>query len=267
MVQKNFAHEVGRLAGVDLSAQTGGASTVAGAMAHADKATKNLANLADIKAMAIEVCQKPASPESSAPSSALKGTLTEAMVIGAATLASPVTGAFVGAAYAAKGIGQFLQHAGTQAATLSMVKNNGGSMNLTHDAATFSKDGEMTGYIAACDGIMTDVATGQTVQPPQTQLPTTKLGSSVQEALDEYGAERASRDVARLMENIMGNYYSAAKQVSNLTNGNMRIDGPNPEGDDFDLGAHAAARKPSPLGLNVGMKGAPVPSVSAPSFG
>lgn len=262
MVQKNFAHEVGRLAGVDLSLQAGGSNTAAGAMAHAQKASQNLQA---IQAMSAELCKKPDAPDASAPSSALKGTLTEGMVVGAATLLSPVAGAVIGAAYITKEVAQFLQHAGTQAATLAMVKNNGGSMNLTHDAATFDKDGEMTGYISACDGIMTDVATGQTVSQPQTQAPMTKLGQSVQEALNGYGDERAAQDVAALTKKQMETHGWASRKVKELTGEDREPNGGT--GDNFDLKRYLDALQRESKNTAPGLSYAAPVAPSVPTFG
>lgn len=244
-VRQNFISEVATQAGISLVNSTAYNSNAISVAQHADQAIGNAENIGMIAEQAASQMEgQSQGPAAQGGPSMMRTALTVgAVAIGA--IIAPGLAAGAGVAIAA-----------SEAVNFSLKGNSAkGELTLANSAATFDKNGEMTSYTSAADGITSSIS-GQPIQVGAT-APQAKgmqnLGSIVSEVGAAYSGEEIADDIRGMLQQ---NKRVFDRDMTRLEQ--MGAINPNdPKSLEIkDMMAELTDSKPRPRAINVGM-GAP----------
>jgi hypothetical protein len=241
--QQNFVLKVAGLAGVSLATSTAYNDKPISVANHADQAIGNAENIGIIADQVASQMEGPSqgAPEAGGGPSVMRTALTAgALAVGA--IFAPGLAAGAGAAMA---VGE--------AVNFSLKGNSAkGELTLANSAATFDKDGEMTSYTSAADGVTSSMS-GQPIQVGAT-APAAKgmknLGSIITEVGADYSRDEIADDIRAMLKKQKETFGRDMTRLAEMG----AINPNDPKALEIkDMMAELTDAKPRPRALNVGM--------------
>lgn len=259
---ENFVHKVANQAGIPLGSTLGlGHLKTAGSLTdYAQNAAANFEKITEIGMHAAATMEPPKTQLgfTTSPGFSFVGQLASTIAVAGIAAVAPAAAAVLGAVMAGSDVKNF----STGHAAINGTQ--GGELTLAASAAQFNKDGEMTSYLAACDGTTCDVETGQ-VAPPSSIDPAPpplkgahNLKGIVGQVAEGYDPGQIGADVQHVLRKARGDYLFAQNKLDMLFGDS---DAAGSLGVGMDMPAAVEAPRPKPLNVGMGAR------MGVPAFG